>query len=331
MAIDPRIAQRQIELAAKEAEKKRKLQAAQGNSGIGNNEYTNVADRKKQNFTVNAKVSQTPTGNTGDTGSTGSGSAGGVITLTTQNSNKEYIDAINKNLASQLSAAEKLKTQQLDALTANKDKYIADQLALKEDQDALVNSNFDNASALLGRTNEDAQRQNYIAYMMGKKNMPQISAAIGNGGMAQSLLAKQQLGYEENRSAADQNYLDQLNEAIAQRDAALAQNGSAYTTNVSSYDLNYLNDIAKVESDYLAKVQNLENDAFNKKLSVEAANPVQVMTTTVPTSTKTSSGASTYNINGKDYTAQEFVSYLKNMGMTQAEIANYMKAKGLSL
>ena len=168
--------------------------------------------------------------------------------------------------------------------------------------------------------------------MMGKKNMPQISAAIGNGGMAQSLLAKQQLGYEENRSAADQNYLDQLNEAIAQRDAALAQNGSAYTTNVSSYDLNYLNDIAKVESDYLAKVMGLENDAFNKKLSVEAANPVQTITTTVPTSTtKTSSGASTYNINGKNYTAQEFVAYLKNMGMTQNEIAYYMKGKGLSL
>ena len=231
------------------------------NSQMGNNEYTTVEQRRKQNLS-RLPVTQDPVVPAGG----GSAGSAGVATVAASDPFAEY-----KSLLKQIAAE---KQAQADA-------------AFKTGKDNL------------DRARENALRESYITYMQGIKNAPQASAVSGNGGYAQSQLAKHQLNFENNRSAVEQNYLDNLRELQTNRDNGIVSSNQDYLTELAS--------IAKTNAGKTAT-------AAAKTAAATAA----------PTDYN-------YKLGGKSYNAQEFITYLKGLVMTQAEIARYMQANGLTL
>lgn len=229
------------------------------NSQIGDNEYTTVEQRRKQNLSRMPVVQ-----NTG-AGSGGSGTAVAATATAASSPFDEYKSLLRQIQEERRAAAEA-------AYNAGK-------------------KNLDNARKA---ANKDA----YIAYMHGLKNMPQISAMNGTGGYAQSLINKQQLNYENNRADIRNNYMDNLRQLQANRDAAVVSGNQDYLTQLAS--------------------------VMKDNIGTTAAAP-KVAATNVGTATNT------YKLGGNTYDEQGFIAYLKGLGMTQAEIAAYMQARGLSL
>lgn len=235
------------------------------NSGIVNNEYTNLEQRRKQ-YLSQLPVSQDPVV-TSKGGTDGAGAAATVA----------------------------------DPAENAADGYLSILKQMQKDKDRQVQAAYDDGKANLDAAREAANRDAYVAYMHGLKNMPQISAVSGNGGYAQSLATKQQLNYENNRAATHQNYMNNLRQLQANRDNGIISNSNEYLTQLAAARKDEAADAAKA-----------------------AARAVTATAAAVP-------AANTYKLNGKTYTDQEFVTYLKNMGMSQAEIARYMQSHGLTL
>ena len=225
------------------------------NSQMGNNEYTTVEQRRKQNLS-RLPVSQDPVG-----GSVG-GSEGTAVTA-------DPFDAY-KSLLKQM----------------------------RNERQAQADAAFEAGKDNLDRAREAAMRDSYVAHMQGLKNMPQVSAVSGNGGYTQSLLARQQMNYENNRNAIEQKYLDDLTQLQTNRD----------------------NGVISSNQDYLAELAAIAKTNAGKTGAVK--------TSAAATATP---AAYTYKLGGRTFTDQELVTYLKGQGMTQAEIARYMQAKGLTL
>ena len=229
------------------------------NSQIGNNEYTDVNKRRLQHLTVHSKP--------------------------------EQVTVPDSTAAAPAVVAS-------PAIDSGYNEYKALLAELRAERDAQVQAAYNQGKQSLDAARANSNKDAYIAYMHGLKNMPQISAVSGNGGYAQSLATKQQLNYENNRADIMQNYMDNLRQLQANRDAGVLSNGQ----------------------DYLAQMAELVKD--NTTTAAKAASSAAAGTT---------SGEYNYKLNGKNYNAQEFVNYLKGIGMTQADIARYMQANGLSL
>lgn len=105
---------------------------------------------------------------------------------------------------------------------------------MQAERKAAADAAFKQGKANLDTAKTAALRDGYVAYMQGLRNMPQLTAAVGNGGYAQSLAAKQQLGYENNRAAVEQGYLDNLRELQANRDAQIVSGNQDYLTELAS-------------------------------------------------------------------------------------------------
>lgn len=230
------------------------------NSQMGNNEYTTVEQRKKQNIS-RLPVSQDPVGGSGG----GSAGSAGTAVATAADPFDAY-----KSLLKQM----------------------------RNERQAQADAAFETGKDNLDRAREAAMRDSYVAHMQGLKNMPQVSAVSGNGGYTQSLLARQQMNYENNRNAIEQKYLDDLTQLQTNRD----------------------NGVISSNQDYLAELAAIAKSNAGKTGTVK----------TSATATATPA-AYTYKLGGRTFTDQELITYLKGQGMTQAEIARYMQAKGLTL
>ena len=198
-------------------------------------------------------------------------------------------------------------SQQQAAYERQQAEMRAQQQALKAQRDAAVNEAYNTAKDNLGGAKESTLRDGYVAYMQGLKAMPQISAVNGNGGYAQSLATKQRVNYENNRAAAQQNYLAALKELEANRAAGLIANQE-----------NYLSGIQKMEdsaSNYLQQLASL-GDSFKMQTSAPA-----VTTTNVTTGVK---------LGDKVMSTQDYINYLISVGYSPAAAAQLFKDKGLS-
>ena len=145
--------------------------------------------------------------------------------------------------------------------------------------------NLDNARKV---ANKDA----YITYMHGLKNMPQISAMSGTGGYAQSLINKQQLNYENNRADIRNNYMDNLRQLQLNRDNA----------------------VISANQDYLGKMASL----------IKSGTP----TVSNPTTSSTTF-AGKYNVGGKTMSRDEYLKFLAGYGMDAEAAAAYMASNNI--
>ena len=275
----------------------------------------------------------------------------------------EYINNLTKQRDEQLAtwetqqsdllgSLEKMKTDQLTAWQAQKDEYAAGQDKLKAEQEALIGKNYDTSSGNLGTAKTDSLQDSYVAYMKGLKNMPQISAISGNGGYAQSLAAKQQLNYENNRKAIEADYLSKLYDLQAERDAALLSANNTYNTNLSNYDMNYQDKVANYNQNYADRVfdyTNQYNDRvanynqlYDEKVAelndtsaaqsakayesyIKALNDAAALTPAT-----TSKAVTGVKVGDKVMTAAEYMAYLKSLGYSGEAAAKLFEEKGLS-
>lgn len=325
MAIDPRIAQRQAEL---EAKKKQASKPANNYiSASGGQGYVSEESRRKQNLT-RLPVSQEPVVSAG--GGSGYAGTGGGAPVVTAPAAATPVD----NSSAFISVLEGMRADRDAEIARQREEYEkqqAEQKArftdMKNTRDAQVNETYGNSKLNLDSAKQAADRDNYIAHMKGLKTMPQLSAVGGNGGYAQSLLSKQQVNYENNKSDIERTYLDDLRQLEADKNAALAANEEDYLNGIMGLETN--------AQDYLTRLEAMRTD--DEALAAQMAGVIDKVSvpvnTAVQTATYTAPAASEYRykLGGKSYNAQEFVTYLKNMGMSQAEIARYMQANGLSL
>ena len=168
------------------------------------------------------------------------------------------------------------------------------QAALKAQRDAQVNAAYSNAKNSLTGAKQASLKDSYVAYMQGLKNMPQISAVSGNGGYAQSLLAKQQLGYENNRAAIEQNYLNNLRELEANKAAGIISNQADYLDGAQ---------------DYLSRLASAQNS-----YSAPAAATAEYK----------------YKIGSQTMTRDQLLEYLASIGMTTEQAKAYMQRNNLN-
>lgn len=190
----------------------------------------------------------------------------------------------------------------------------AQQLALKNQRDAQINTAFNNSRDNLDVAKDNSLGSSYVAYMKGLKNMPQIAAAGGNGGYAQSLLNKQQLNYENNRGAIEQNYLDNLRQLEADKNAGLTASAEAYTTGLMGLQNNAQN--------YLNNLKALQNDVTGYAGQMQSL--VKGLNNTV-TNAKAEPTLAGYKVNGKTMTRQQYLDYLAGFGMSPEEAYEYLK------
>lgn len=173
------------------------------------------------------------------------------------------------------------------------DEYKALLNQIKAEKAAQVNAAYNQGVESLNNAKAAADKDAYVAYMQGLKNMPQIAAMGGNGGYAQSLLNKQQLNFENNRSGIKQNYLDNLRELESAR----------------------ANGLVSANQDYLAEMA-----GFIKSMpatTTAAATPATTTQTNNVFSGK-------YKVGSKTMSRDEYLAYLAGYGMTGEQAADYM-------
>lgn len=175
------------------------------------------------------------------------------------------------------------------------DEYRALLAEIKAQNDAQVKAAYDRSKSQLDSARESALKDAYTTYMHGLKNVPQISAVSGNGGQAQSLITKQQLGYENNRAATEQGYMDNLRELEAAKADGLVMANQDYLTQLAA--------LAKTNMDRTAAVP--------------------------ATTTTTNKVLSGYKVGGDVLSKEEYLQMLRNAGMNATQAAAYMKANGI--
>lgn len=260
------------------------------NAAFGENEYTNLDQRKKQQQSLSSPyvtpdvVYDPPKADA---------TAGALSELTSL-------------YAGELARLREDQAKQQAQLAAQ-------QLALKNQRDAQINAAYNNSKANLGTARDDALTSAYIANMKGLKNMPQIAAAGGNGGYAQSLAAKHQLNYENNRNSVEQNYINNLRQLEADRNAGLTASAESYTTGLMGLQADSQN--------YLNSLNALQKDATGYAADMESL--IKKLGNTV--NTGGDKEVSDYKIGNKTYTRDEYINHLIGLGMSKEEAYNYMK------
>lgn len=248
---------------------------------------------KPQNNNANAEVAE-PVYTTPDAGS-------GTVAV------NSAINDLKSMYAAELAKREKEAEERQAQLAAQ-------QLALKNQRDAEINAAYNNSKNLLGTEKDNALAKAYTAYMQGRKNMPQIAAVGGNGGIAQSILAKQQLNYENNRNAVEQKYLEDLMQLDASKNAGLTASTEAYTTGLMGLQSN--------SQDYLDNLRALQNDVTGYAGQMETLLNKLNNKVTTATATPKLTG---YKVGGKTMSKEEYLAYLANLGMNAEEAYDFMK------
>lgn len=174
------------------------------------------------------------------------------------------------------------------------DAYINALQQMRAERQAMLDAQYKQGKNNIENTAADSNRQAYIAYMQGIKNMPQAAAMYGSGGMAQSLANKSQLNYENNRN------------------------------NIEAAKLASLTDL---ESDYRAGVLDAGNDYLDKLASVK-----QKTVTGAGTVADGSPAGKIYKVANLGITAADEVDLYKKLmaaGLSQTEAEQYLISQGI--
>lgn len=140
-------------------------------------------------------------------------------------------------------------------------------------QTALTNlQNARNQSANnLRQDSDEAKRQAYINYMLGKRDVDQqLSNAGLSGGATESVLANLFNTYGNNRNSIDNNYVKALAELDTKYNENVANLGANYGQDTTGITSNYYNTIANLQANYasdLAKALGKTNTSYGKVLS----------------------------------------------------------------
>ena len=164
----------------------------------------------------------------------------------------------------------------------------------RAERQAMLDAQYKQGKNNIENSAANSNRQAYIAYMNGLKNMPQAAAMYGSGGMAQSLANKSQMNYENNRN------------------------------NIETAKLASLTDL---ESDYRAGVLDAGNDYLEK-----LANVKQKTVTGAGTVADGSSAGKTYTVDKLGITAADEVELYKKLmaaGLSQSEAEEYLINQGI--
>lgn len=274
-----------------------------------------------------------------------------TTTPTASSFDTSSLNSIYQSMLSDLQAQENARQKALEdrrnsALSALRDAYNQNVSGLQADS-------------------EDAKRQAYISYMLGKKGINQTLANQGiNGGAAESVLANLYNTYGSNRAGIDKNYADALNDLSAQYNSGVASIGSNYLDNyanllssqyqsMANAKQNYANDLVSLMKSNMAKqttntADNSAEQALNttsntgKNLGDEENNVIDTTTNvnylnkinqatadTIKNRLKQIYGTSTYS---DDYNDSMALSYLQQMatqyGLSQEELAKLASEAG---
>lgn len=153
--------------------------------------------------------------------------------------------------------------------------YAAYQKALEEEQarqranyeaslEALRGA-YDQSKTGLTGNNDDALRQAYISYMLGRRGLEQQLANNGiTGGAAESVYANLYNAYGNNRENIAKQYANALNDLTTQYNSGVANLGANYGSDSSDALINYYNQMAGVKENYandLAKMLQTAQEA----------------------------------------------------------------------
>lgn len=195
----------------------------------------------------------TSTSNGGGGNGGGSYSGGGSVSYTAPSQGNDYLqqamDAYRQAMEAQRAQAEQAY------------------------QTALANlQNARNQSANNLRQNSDeAKRQAFINYMLGKRDVNQQLSNQGiNGGATESVLADMFNTYGNNRNAIDNNYANALAELDTRYNENVANLGANYGQDTTGITSNYYNTIANLQANYasdLAKALGKTSSSYGSGLS----------------------------------------------------------------
>ena len=170
--------------------------------------------------------------------------------------------------------------------------YMAELERQRAERQRMLDEQYNQGKQNIRDTARTSNKQAYIAYMQGLKNMPQAAAMYGSGGMAQSLANKSQLNYENNRKDIEKAKISALGE---------------------------------LESDYRSGVMSGQD----RYLTALKNAPDRVKTYSVPQYTTTLGDKTLYKGGNKEQSIDALTSQLLSMGYTRAQITDYLKRQGL--
>lgn len=170
--------------------------------------------------------------------------------------------------------------------------YMAELERQRAERQRMLDEQYNQGKQNIRDTARASNKQAYIAYMQGLKNMPQAAAMYGSGGMAQSLANKSQLNYENNRKDIEKAKISALGEL----------------------ESDYRSGMMNGQEQYLAALKNA---------------PAEYKTYSGPVYTSTLGDKTLYKGGNKEQSIDALTSQLLSMGYTRAQVTDYLKSQGI--
>lgn len=231
-----------------------------------------------------------------------------------------YLSALQQQNAENQAIREQRRKDRLAALEKRKNERIAALEEQKARTMAELEKQYGQGKQNIADTATDSNKQAYVAYMHGIKNMPQAAAMYGSGGMAQSLANKSQLNYENNRMNVEQAKLASLQKLEDSYRGRVRDADAAYRRGVLDANDAYRDSALSVDDAYYETVQNAKTNYLTQLASLQGK--------TSGGSSGSGSGRTAYRI-GNDQTVYSnldaLIKGLKNMGFTDEEARRYIK------
>ena len=114
------------------------------------------------------------------------------------------------------------------------DRYLLELERQQAERQRMLDAQYKAGKRNINDAAKQGNREAYVAYMQGMKNMPQKAAMYGAGGMAQSLANKSQLNYENNRNNIEQSRIAALADLEADYRAGVMDAKDRYLTQLQA-------------------------------------------------------------------------------------------------
>lgn len=114
------------------------------------------------------------------------------------------------------------------------DRYLLELERQQAERQQMLDAQYKAGKRNINDAAKQGNREAYVAYMQGMKNMPQKAAMYGAGGMARSLANKSQLNYENNRNNIEQSRIAALADLEADYRAGVMDAKDRYLTQLQA-------------------------------------------------------------------------------------------------
>lgn len=253
-----------------------------------------------------------------------------------------YLSALQQRNAQSQALEEKRRNEKLSALEQRRNEKLAALEEQKKQTLADLETQYGQGKQNISDQATDSNRQAYIAYMQGIKNMPQSTAMYGSGGMVQSLANKSQLNYENNRMGVEKNKMNSLTDLENSYRGKVSEAENLYSQGVLDTNDSYRNSVLNVDDAYYDAMR----DAEKNYLTQLANTTMSVSSNAKSTSSgKSSSGKSDGSSSNNGYAIESMgiktsgkteadnvlslYDQLRAQGFTDAEAKYYMQINGI--